>query len=201
MDDRAEIYGSKGNTCADLLRGTSLTTYSDAGYGYAVEKAETTVGWTFTMYEESWNYGFPQEMQHFVDCVQRDEQPLVTGEDGRAVLEVIYAAYLSAGTGKAIDLPLADDISVSSRSTSGWGRSSSSQLGTKQERPIPLRRESSFRFWKPTGVACVHRENAGLVANQQSRRPTDGVDWTGKRAGRHVWGSSLVRPLRPSARH
>jgi len=64
------------------------------------------------MYEENWNYGFPQEMQHFVDCVQRDEPPLVTAEDGRAVLEVIYAAYLSAGTGKAIDLPLADDISV-----------------------------------------------------------------------------------------
>jgi myo-inositol 2-dehydrogenase / D-chiro-inositol 1-dehydrogenase len=112
VDDRAEIYGSKGNTRADLLRGSSLTTYSDVGYGYAVEKAETTVGWTFTMYEESWNYGFPQEMQHFVDCVQRDEQPLVTAEDGRAVLEVIYAAYLSAGTGKAIDLPLPDDISL-----------------------------------------------------------------------------------------
>jgi len=36
----------------------------------------------------------------------------VTAEDGRAVLEVIYAAYLSAGTGKAIDLPLTDDIAL-----------------------------------------------------------------------------------------
>ena len=108
VDDRAEIYGSKGNTRADLLRGSSLTTWSDVGYGYAVEKAETTTGWTFTMYEESWNYGFPQEMQHFVDCVQRDEPPLVTAEDGRAVLEVIYAAYRSAGTGTAVALPLAD---------------------------------------------------------------------------------------------
>ena len=106
VDDRAEVYGSKGNTRADLLRGSSLTTYSDVGYGYAVEKASTTQGWTFTMYEESWNYGFPQEMQHFVDCVQRDEQPFVTGEDGRAVLEAIYAAYQSAGTGRAVDLPL-----------------------------------------------------------------------------------------------
>jgi predicted dehydrogenase len=59
-------------------------------------------------YEESWNYGFPQEMQHFVDCVQKDEPPLVTAEDGRAVLEAIHAAYLSAGTGKAVDLPLAE---------------------------------------------------------------------------------------------
>ena len=58
------------------------------------------------MYEESWNYGFPQEMQHFTDCVQRDEPPLVTAEDGRAVLEIIYAAYLSAGTGQAVTLPL-----------------------------------------------------------------------------------------------
>jgi myo-inositol 2-dehydrogenase / D-chiro-inositol 1-dehydrogenase len=106
VDDRAEIYGTKGNTRADLLRGSSLTTYSDVGYGYAVEKAETTVGWTFTMYEETWNYGFPQEMQHFTNCVQRDEPPLVTAEDGRAVLEAIYAAYLSAATGNAVQMPL-----------------------------------------------------------------------------------------------
>ena len=106
VDDRAEIYGSQGNTRADLLRGSSLTTYSDVGYGYAVEKAAMTTGWTFTMYEESWNYGFPQEMQHFVDCVQNDEPPLVTAEDGRAVLEIVCAAYLSAGSGKAVALPL-----------------------------------------------------------------------------------------------
>ena len=106
VDDRAEIYGSKGNTRADLLRGSSLTTYSDVGYGYAVEKATTTQGWTFTMYEENWNYGFPQEMQHFTDCVARDEQPMMTGEDGRAVLEAMYAAYLSAGTSKVVELPL-----------------------------------------------------------------------------------------------
>jgi predicted dehydrogenase len=106
VDDRVEIYGSKGNTRADLLRGSSLTTYSDVGYGYAVEKASTTQGWTFTMFEESWNYGFPQEMQHFVDCVARDEPPMITGEDGRVVLEAIYAAYLSAATGRVIKLPL-----------------------------------------------------------------------------------------------
>jgi predicted dehydrogenase len=107
MDDRAEIYGSQGVTYADLLHGSALETFSAVGYGYAVEKAPTTVGWTFTMFEELWNYGFPQEMQHFVDCVQQDTQPLVTGEDGKAVLEVILAAYHSAGTGKKVNLPFA----------------------------------------------------------------------------------------------
>jgi predicted dehydrogenase len=57
------------------------------------------------MYEEEWNYGFHQEMAHFVDCVKHDRQPLVTGEDGRAVLEVILAAYESAGTGRKVTLP------------------------------------------------------------------------------------------------
>ena len=105
VDDRCEIYGSRGNTRADLLRGNALTTYSDVGYGYAVEKAETTRGWTFTMFEEVWNYGFPQEMQHFVRCVQGKEAPIETGEDGREVLKIILAAYQSAGEGRKIVWP------------------------------------------------------------------------------------------------
>ncbi len=105
VDDRCEIYGSAGFTRADLLRGSSLLTYSETGYGYAVEKAATTRGYTFTMFEEVWNYGFPQEMQHFVRCVRGKEQPVETGEDGREVLKILYAAYESAGTGRRIDWP------------------------------------------------------------------------------------------------
>jgi myo-inositol 2-dehydrogenase / D-chiro-inositol 1-dehydrogenase len=105
VDDRCEIYGSEGFTRADLLRGSSLLTYSEVGYGYAVEKAGTTKGYTFTMFEEIWNYGFPQELAHFVRCVQGKEQPIETGEDGRQVLKIICAAYESAGTGRRIDWP------------------------------------------------------------------------------------------------
>lgn len=105
MDDRAEVQGSDGVAYADLLRGNSITTYSKRGYDYAVEKAGSTVGWSFTIYEELWNYGFPQEMAHFVDCVRTGAPPRVTGEDGRAVLEAIHAAYASAGQGRKISLP------------------------------------------------------------------------------------------------
>ena len=109
MDDRAEVYGSGGVAYADLLRGNSIHTYSKTGYDYAVEKAEATAGWSFTMFEENWNYGFPQEMAHFVDCVRHDRQPIVTGQDGRAVMEIIMAAYASAGQGKRIALPFETD--------------------------------------------------------------------------------------------
>ncbi len=105
VDDRCEIYGNKGNTRADLLKGSSLITFSQEGYGYATEKAGSTRGWTFTMFEEAWNYGFPQEMQHFVNCVLGLENPLETGEDGREVLKILYAAYQSAGEGCKITFP------------------------------------------------------------------------------------------------
>lgn len=105
VDDRCEIYGSGGNTRADLLRGSSLLTYSKEGYGYAMEKADITQGWTFTMFEETWNFGFPQEMQHFVNCIHGIEEPMETGDDGREVLKIILAAYDSAGQGKKITWP------------------------------------------------------------------------------------------------
>ncbi len=105
IDDRCEIYGSKGNTRADLIHGNALITHSKVGYGYAVEKADTTVGWTFTGFEEEWNYGFPQEMQHFINVIKGREEPVERGEDGLEVLKIIHAAYQSAGEGRKITWP------------------------------------------------------------------------------------------------
>jgi predicted dehydrogenase len=48
-------------------------------------------------------------MEHFVDCVKNDKEPLVSGEDGKAVMEIIFAAYESAGTGKKVELPFKTD--------------------------------------------------------------------------------------------
>jgi predicted dehydrogenase len=107
MDDRAEVHGSKGVAFADLLHGNAIEAYSSGGYGYAVEKAGSTKGWSFPIYEEAWNYGFHGEMAHFVDCVLNDKQPIVTGDDARVVMEALFAAYQSAGTGRKVLLPFA----------------------------------------------------------------------------------------------
>jgi len=105
MDDRIEVYGADGVTYANLHMGNALPTFSETGYGYAVEKAPSTKGWTYPVFEELWNYGFPQEMHHFARCVRGKEEPIATGEDGRVVQEVLYAAYESARTGCKVELP------------------------------------------------------------------------------------------------
>lgn len=110
MDDRSEVHGTGGVVYADLFMGNSAIAYSKHGYGYAMEKADTTVGWSFTVFEEVFNQGYPHELKHFIDCVAYDQPPLVTGEDGRAVLEIIYAAYASAGQGKKIRLPFTPKV-------------------------------------------------------------------------------------------
>jgi UDP-N-acetylglucosamine 3-dehydrogenase len=44
------------------------------------------------------------ELMHFIDCVQNDKKPLVSGEDGRHALEVALAAIESVRTGKVCEV-------------------------------------------------------------------------------------------------
>jgi myo-inositol 2-dehydrogenase / D-chiro-inositol 1-dehydrogenase len=117
MDDRAEVFGSDGQAYAEVLYGNSLRAFSRRGYGYAVEKAGATTVWSFPVYEEIWNYGFPQEMEHFVESVRDGTEPLESGHDGRAVVEAVHALYPSAAHGQRIDLPF---ISEAIRPIDHW---------------------------------------------------------------------------------
>jgi predicted dehydrogenase len=105
MDDRIEVHGADGVTYANLHMGNALPTYSENGYGYAVEKAPSTKGWSYPVFEELWNYGFPQEMAHFARCVRGKEEPQASGEDGLVVMKALYAGYASAGEGRKIQMP------------------------------------------------------------------------------------------------
>lgn len=95
-----EIFGTTGQlkvspTFSDLIR-----VYSENGYGYAVEKAGTTKGWTFPVPEESWTFGYPQEMNHFINCITNNKQPLTDGAFGHKILVIAVAMYKSAKSKK-----------------------------------------------------------------------------------------------------
>ncbi|MDD6159524.1 MAG: Gfo/Idh/MocA family oxidoreductase [Oscillospiraceae bacterium] len=105
MQDCIEIYGEKGLCYSDLFQGNSSQMYSLEGYDYASEKAGATTGWTYPIFEEAFNQGYPQELSHFVDCVRNGKKPVSDGKLGRAVLEIIHAAYLSSKEGRKVALP------------------------------------------------------------------------------------------------
>ena len=54
--------------------------------------------------KENWQY--LHELEHFCECIINDTEPYSIGTDGRAVVEIINAAYLSSWTGTTIKLPL-----------------------------------------------------------------------------------------------
>ncbi len=50
--------------------------------------------------------GFAAQVEDFADAIREDRDPVVTGRDGRAAVEMVEAADRSAATGQAVALPL-----------------------------------------------------------------------------------------------
>jgi len=96
---RAEILGTEGVIHADLVGGIGLQCFTEKEVRRGDEE------WPFSGYEWIWERGFPQEIAHFVECIREDVEPRECGEDGRAVLEIILAAYHSAAIGQKVALP------------------------------------------------------------------------------------------------
>ena len=104
LDDIVEIYGTDGVIKVDLSQGSPLKVYSRPGYSYAIEKTDSTVGWTRPAVDELRSLGYPDELRHFVDCVEKgiETERGARGTDGLDALRVIEAIYRSAETGRAV---------------------------------------------------------------------------------------------------
>ncbi|HZP37311.1 MAG TPA: Gfo/Idh/MocA family oxidoreductase [Methylomirabilota bacterium] len=102
------VYGAKAVVLCHINPNDVVQAYApDAsvfGDEYIVEKIETKAGWTSPQPDEDWTTGYPQELQDFVECVAFGREPLSDGALARDVTAVIYGAYLSAATGRRIDL-------------------------------------------------------------------------------------------------
>lgn len=104
-DMRFELYGTEGHIKVAPTFSNLLSVYSEKGYGYAVEKAGSTKGWTFPVPSEAWSFGYPQEIQYFVECILRKKKPLTDGSFGLKVLNIIETMYKSAESRKVEEIP------------------------------------------------------------------------------------------------
>lgn len=102
------VYMSNAVAQININPNNSLVVYSPEGsiFGseYITEKVETKAGWQFPSPDEDWMRGYPQEMEDFVDAILKDREPISSIDLAYETVEVIYAAYLSAETGRRIEL-------------------------------------------------------------------------------------------------
>lgn len=112
IDERLEVLGTAGSVVADLARGQSLLVYSDTGVGDAAEKVTAHTGWVHVAHEEARTWGWYGEDAHAVAVLEGRCEPEETGGDGRAVLEVVMAAYRSAAIGAEVTLPYVSTAAV-----------------------------------------------------------------------------------------
>lgn len=108
IDNLLDVYLSNGRIKADMTHNTTLLAYAPASHvfekEYIAEKLETKGGWSFPSIDEEYLLGFPQELQDFARAIARGGEAQSTGEFGREVVRVIYAAYQSAEEGRRVSL-------------------------------------------------------------------------------------------------
>ena len=74
---------------------------------YVVEKIGTKQGWTNPAPDESFMFGYPQEIQDFMEALATGREPKSGMLAASDIVGVLYAAYLSAERkGAEVDIPL-----------------------------------------------------------------------------------------------
>lgn len=95
MASTLEVQGSEGVLRAPLMQeGMGFRLYREDGQGWR------DVDWAW-----SFQNGYPQELAEMLAAMKERRRPRESAEDGLAVLEIIIAAYASAGQGRVIELP------------------------------------------------------------------------------------------------
>ena len=102
-NNQYQIVGTEGSIFWDLDRIELLT-------GEREELVWELPSWTLPDFKPRdprriGNTG--RQLDGFVDALRSGRAPQITGEDGRAAIEMTQAAKLSAQTGRAVELPLA----------------------------------------------------------------------------------------------
>lgn len=105
LSEKVEIHGEKGTA---VLEGAQVTSWQLEGE----EQRKTG-----PLEEPTWKSGAADpknvaiaghaaHMADMMDAIDSDRNPAITGEEGRAALEIVLAIYESGKTGKRVSLPL-----------------------------------------------------------------------------------------------
>lgn len=91
-DIQCEVVGSRGTLQVGYLRHTPVTVLNKQGVTHDV----------VPHFPERFGPAYVAQIEHFVDCLIHDKQPLVTPQDARAALQTSIAATISQHEGRVV---------------------------------------------------------------------------------------------------
>lgn len=99
---KGDFIGSKGSTFVNVSHHRMIEKYTEEAAGFP------DVSGVVDRYGKA--LGFcTASIEHFIDCIQNNTKPIVTGEDGLIATQVVQAMEESARTGHPVDLqPIID---------------------------------------------------------------------------------------------
>lgn len=96
-DARVEVLGTEGVITVGEIKGMTLT---------RVYRDMRIVAESFKSWRDRFRDGYVNEIEHFIDCIINNKEPLASGEDGKKALEAVLAAHKSFESGRPVTIPL-----------------------------------------------------------------------------------------------
>lgn len=99
MDSITEVFGSKGNGYADLMKGSGLEVFTHKPSGL---KWQGDRGWHKPAFDATYENGYQDQIEALANTIRTGAPPAQSGRDGLAILKIMDAAYKSAKHGSKV---------------------------------------------------------------------------------------------------
>jgi len=105
INETLSIFGDKGSVVVGGLAVNKMETWRFADANTVGDTEEKVLNPNEKDPPTVYGFGHTALFKDFVEAIETDRQPLISGESGRKALELILAIYKSQKTGKPVDLP------------------------------------------------------------------------------------------------
>ena len=105
INETLSIFGEKGSAVVGGLAVNKIETWRFADSGLVGDIEDKILNPNEKDPPTVYGFGHTALFKDFVEAIENDREPIISGESGRKVLEIILAIYKSQKTGKPVDLP------------------------------------------------------------------------------------------------
>jgi len=105
LNETLSVFGEKGSVVIGGLAVNKLETWRFADAASAGDTEDKVLNPNEKDPPTVYGFGHTALFNDFIDSIESDREPLVSGESGKKALEIILAIYKSQKTGKPVDLP------------------------------------------------------------------------------------------------